>query len=74
MTQGRKFDPTGEYVRKWVPELSKLDIRYLHAPWEAPAMSLSFAGVKLGTDYPQPIVEHKACREKFLSITRAFFA
>ena len=54
--QGKKFDTQGDYVRHFVPELSRLDPRYIHAPWEAPATVLANAGVTLGETYPKPIV------------------
>ena len=74
MTQGRKFDSTGAYVRKWVPELAQMENRFIHAPWEAPPMTLAFAGVSLGETYPKPIVEHKIARSKFLETARNYFA
>jgi deoxyribodipyrimidine photo-lyase len=58
VTQGERFDLDGAYVRRWVPELGRLDIRYIHSPWLAPAAALHAAGVRLDTDYPRPIVEH----------------
>ncbi len=64
--QGRKFDPNGAYVRKWCPELSALDSDLIHAPFEAPPLALETAGVRLGKNYPHPIVSHKAAREAAL--------
>ena len=64
--QGEKYDPNGEYVRRWVPELAKVPDRYLHKPWEAPAKMLGDSGITLGTTYPRPIVEHSAARERAL--------
>ncbi len=64
--QGRKFDPDGRYVRHWVPELNDLPAKYLHEPWAAPEEILDTAGVRLGRDYPQPIVDHPAARERAL--------
>lgn len=55
--QGRKFDADGDYVRRFVPELGRLDARHIHAPWEAPAGALAQAGVSLGQTYPHPIVD-----------------
>ncbi|MEI7714393.1 MAG: FAD-binding domain-containing protein, partial [Rhodospirillales bacterium] len=55
--QGRKFDPDGAYVRHWVPELTRLDNKYLHAPWEAPDLALVRAGISLGRTYPRPSVD-----------------
>ena len=64
--QGEKFDPEGEYVREWVPELAKLPKKHIHAPWNAPDTALVKAGVRLGETYPEPIVDHKAARERAL--------
>jgi len=63
-TQGEKFDPNGDYIRKYIPELSKLPKKYIHRPWEAPDHILDQADVKLGETYPKPIVDHKATRLK----------
>jgi deoxyribodipyrimidine photo-lyase len=65
--QGEKFDPEGEYVRRYVPELAKLDARYIHRPWEAPAEVLKAAGITLGKTYPKPIVDHAKARERALA-------
>lgn len=71
VTQGRRFDPDGAYVRRWVPELGRLPDRWIHAPWEAPSATLRSAGITLGRDYPRPIVDHRAARERFLTVARA---
>lgn len=65
--QGVKFDPEGAYVRQFVPELSRLPIAYVHAPWTSPPEVLANAGVQLGGDYPLPIVDHAGAREKALA-------
>ena len=67
--QGRKFDPDGAYVRRFVPELAGLSARWIHAPWEAPPEVLAEAGVRLGGSYPTPIVDLAAGRARAL---RAF--
>jgi len=64
--QGEKFDPDGAYVRRWVPELRRLPDRWLHSPWTAPAEVLRDAGVRLGTDYPHPILDHAQARARAL--------
>lgn len=66
ITQGEKFDPEGEYVRRYVPELKRLPTKYLFAPWTAPAAVLESAGVRLGQTYPAPIVDHAIARKRFL--------
>jgi len=60
--QGRKFDPEGEYVRKWCPELGRLPSRWIHDPFAAPAAVLEEAGVRLGGNYPEPMVNHAKAR------------
>ncbi len=65
--QGRKFDTEGEYVRRWVPELARLPVEFIHAPWEAPPETLARAGVVLGQDYPRPIVDHATARGEALA-------
>ncbi len=69
--QGRKFDEDGRYVRRWVPELAKVPDRWLHAPWEAPPEVLRDADVRLGVDYPRPIVEHEAARKRALDALKS---
>lgn len=63
VTQGRKFDPDGAYVRRWVPELKALPTKLIHAPWTADARTLAAAKVELGRTYPRPIVDHGRARQ-----------
>lgn len=72
ITQGKKFDPNGNYVRKWVPEIAKLPNTFIHEPWEAPQGILEYAGIELGKDYPQPIIDHKKGRERALAALEKF--
>ncbi|MCX6880284.1 MAG: deoxyribodipyrimidine photo-lyase [Verrucomicrobia bacterium] len=65
-SQGEKFDPHGDYVRKWCPELGKLSDKWLHRPHAAPAASMRAAGVELGHNYPHPVVSHAFAREMAL--------
>ena len=65
--QGEKFDPEGVYVKQWLPELQYLPKKFIHSPWDAPELVLKESGVELGRDYPEPIVDHIAARERALS-------
>ena len=67
MLQGARFDPEGAYVRRWVPELAKLEARFIHAPFEAPPEALRAAGVTLGRTYPHPMVNHAQARDEALA-------
>jgi len=64
--QGKKLDPDGDYVRRYVPELRKLPARWIHEPWRAPREALAEASVELGVTYPEPIVEHTWARHRAL--------
>ncbi|MEP3524227.1 MAG: deoxyribodipyrimidine photo-lyase [Hyphomicrobiales bacterium] len=67
MLQGAKFDPNGDYIRRFVPELEKLPNKYLNEPWEASTAILKEAGIVLGDTYPHPIVDHKKARDLALT-------
>ncbi|MGB3215554.1 MAG: FAD-binding domain-containing protein, partial [Alphaproteobacteria bacterium] len=66
VTQGKKFDPEGVYVRTYVPEISNLPNNHIHNPWQAPDNILTAANVTLGQTYPHPLVNLVASREKAL--------
>lgn len=63
VSQGEKFDPEGNYVRCWVPELARLPSAWIHHPWQAAPAALAAARVELGRTYPRPIVCHLVSRE-----------
>ena len=58
ITQGKKFDPSGDYVRRWVPELRHLHGAAVHEPWKRPDGHTN--------GYPEPIVDHASEREEAL--------
>lgn len=68
VTQSEKFDPDGDYIRRWVPELRGLAGPVIHAPWRSGPLELSAAGVVLGDTYPAPIVDHAEARERVLTV------
>ncbi len=69
--QGQRFDPEGAWVRRWVPELAMVPAKHIHAPWEMSDQVAAEAGVRLGEDYPMPIVELRAGRERALAAFRS---
>jgi deoxyribodipyrimidine photo-lyase len=66
VTQGQRFDAKGDYVKRYCPELSKMPDKFIHNPWEAPQNILDYAGVKLGHNYPKPLVDLKISRQRAL--------
>lgn len=66
ITQSQKFDPAGKFIRRYLPQLASLPDKAIHAPWQYPAL-LQDQGIKLGTDYPAPIVEHAQARQATLA-------
>ena len=73
--QGEKFDPSGDYVRRWIPEIAALSNEWIHQPWMAPERVLAQANIVLGSTYPRPIVDHATARklalEAYKKIRRA---
>jgi len=67
VTQSEKFDADGKFIKRYLPQLSALNSKQIHAPWLQSALSLEMAGVTLGRDYPPPIVAHDAARKKTLA-------
>ena len=70
--QGRKFDPDGSYVRKWIPELAPVETKYIHSPWTAPSLALQWSGIRLGETYPLPIVDHATARQDYLTVAKRY--
>jgi deoxyribodipyrimidine photo-lyase len=71
VTQSRRFDPEGRFIRRYVPELDALDADEIHAPWQVPPAIQQAKGVVVGRDYPAPVVDHSAARERALALFRS---
>ena len=69
--QSQRFDPQGHFIRRYLPELAPLPDAALHAPWTLPYARQQALGVVLGRDYPAPIVDHAAMRQRALALFRA---
>jgi deoxyribodipyrimidine photo-lyase len=68
MLQSRKFDPEGEYIRKYVPELATVPTDRIHAPHLMTQEEQALAGCRIGIDYPLPIVDHRQARDEYLAL------
>jgi deoxyribodipyrimidine photo-lyase len=68
--QGKKHDPAGMYVRRWVPELDSVPDKFIHEPWKMPLDVQRRAGCTIGQDYRAPIIDHAWARERTLNAYR----
>jgi len=67
VTQSERFDPQGAFIRRYVPELEHVPLKYIHAPWKMGAADQTAAHVRIGRDYPAPAVDHARARERTLA-------
>lgn len=67
VSQSEKFDPQGHFIRRYLPQLGRLDAKAIHSPWQAKPVDLAAAGLTLGRDYPMPVVSHAQARERTLA-------
>jgi deoxyribodipyrimidine photo-lyase len=71
ITQSERFDPNGKFIRRYVPELAAVPDKYIHAPWLMKPIDVTSSGVMIGRDYPEPVVDHAAARERTLARFKA---
>ena len=71
VTQSERFDPEGKFIRRYVPELTKVPDKFIHAPWTMPEDKQRDSGCVIGRDYPRPIVDHAVARERTLARFKA---
>ncbi|MEO7581155.1 MAG: deoxyribodipyrimidine photo-lyase, partial [Massilia sp.] len=67
VTQSEKFDADGKFIRRYLPQLEKLGNKEIHAPWSAAPQTLAAKGVRLGENYPFPLVAHDEARKRTLT-------
>ena len=70
-SQGARFDPDGEYVRRWIPELCDVPSEKLLEPWTLSEAEQREAGCAIGRDYPAPVVDHAEERRRALERYRS---
>lgn len=70
-TQSRRFDPEGDYIRRWVPELARVGSSAIHAPWDSAASDERLANQLAASGYPKPIVYHQTARLRVIDAYRA---
>ncbi len=68
ITQSEKFDASGKFIRKYVPELGRCEDKEIHAPWLIPPLKLQAINIEIGKDYPPPVVDHSNQREQALAL------
>ena len=71
VSQGEKHDPDGKFVKRFVPELKNVPKKYIHQPWRMPEKVQKESNCIIGSDYPEPIVEHSEQREKALELFKS---
>jgi cryptochrome len=70
---GKQYDPNGDYIRHFIPQLKNMPAKYIFSPWEAPLAVQQKAGCIIGQDYPLPIVDHDSARDRNLKMMKAAY-
>ena len=71
VTQSKRFDPQGKFIRRYVPELAGVPDKYLHAPWLLPSPVQEKLQCRIGKEYPAPIVDHGLARHEAIAIYKS---
>ncbi len=66
VTQSERFDADGQFIRRYLPELARVPLKFLHAPWRMAPLEQQAAGCVIGRDYPAPVVDHALARRRTL--------
>ena len=66
--QGKTYDPAGVFVRRMIPALANVPVKYVHEPWLLPPLLAAEAGCVVRRDYPEPVVDHAAARARALDV------
>ncbi|MFN3706556.1 MAG: FAD-binding domain-containing protein, partial [Thermoflexales bacterium] len=72
--QGQRFDPQGDYIRRWLPELARVPNEFIHEPWRMTPMDQLRSNCQIGKDYPYPIVDHAAQKDEMVRRFKAIRA
>lgn len=70
--QSQKFDREGRFIRRYLPELAALPVKYIHTPWQLSADQQQDYSMQIGCDYPAPIIDHAAARAVTLAIFKSY--
>lgn len=71
---GRKVDPTGDYIRKYLPVLKNFPNQFIHEPWKAPLIAQQKAKCVIGKDYPLPMIDHIQAAKRNMERMRQIFS
>jgi deoxyribodipyrimidine photo-lyase len=70
--QGKKFDPRGSFVRRWLPELAQVPDEYIHTPWKMPITLQAQLRCRIGKEYPAPLLDHAYARQRALEAYKRY--
>ena len=71
VSQSQRFDPEGRFIRRYLPELSRVPNAFVHAPWTMGSLDQRACGCLIGRDYPAPVVDHAEQRARALALFKS---